>query len=126
MAGLSCTFLQMGATCDATRISLCSKLNRRDRVSGMIFNFPDQFVFNREIVRLKRDCPSCKHIRCILHGGIQVTKSAVIHNTNEMATPFITSPMSYGDPIYRVSNEVPLALLIGIIFELPSNAVDLS
>ena len=39
---------------------------------------------NRKIVRLKRDCSPCKHVRCILH-GIQVTKSAVIRNTNEMA-----------------------------------------
>ena len=39
-AGLSDTFLQMGAKCGATRISLCSKLNRLDRVSRMIFNYP--------------------------------------------------------------------------------------
>ena len=102
----------MGAKCGAILISLCSTLNRRDRVSGMIFSFPG-FVLNREIIRLKRDGPSCKHIRCILH-GIQITKSAVIRNTNEN-----------GAPIYRVSNELPLTLLLGILLELPSNAVDL-
>ena len=102
MAGLLSSFLPMEVKCGATLISLCSKLNRRDRVSGMIFNFFLWFVLNRKIVRLKRDRPLCKHIRCILH-GIQVTKSAVIRNTNEL----------------------PLALVPGILFELLGNAVDL-
>ena len=39
----------MGAKCGATRISLGSKLNRRDRVSGMIFNFLPDFC-------------SCQHV----------------------------------------------------------------
>ena len=33
-------FLQIGARCGAVVISLCSKLNRRDRMSEIIFNFP--------------------------------------------------------------------------------------
>ena len=33
-------FLQMGAKCGVTLISLCSKLNRRDTASGMMFIFP--------------------------------------------------------------------------------------
>ena len=43
-----------------------------------------------------------------------MTKSAVIRNINENDAP-----------IYMVSNELPLALLLGILLELPSNAVDL-
>ena len=42
---------------------------------------------------------------------------------------FVTSPLppilERLDPRYRISNEVPLALLRGILFELVSNAVKL-
>ena len=39
-AGVLGKFLQLGARYGATLISLCSTLNRRDRVSGIIFNLP--------------------------------------------------------------------------------------
>ena len=98
-------FLQMGAKCGAALLSLCSKLNRSDRVSGMIFNLPGL-------------CSTVKSYDC----------SAIAYRVSI----FDVSCMEYdslhkqsGDPRYSISNESPLALLRGILFELLSNDVDL-
>ena len=84
----------MGVKYDATIVSLCSKLNGRDRVSEMTFNLPDLFSTAKSY-----DCSMIVHRVSIFNVScteyIYISECVVIRRTNNFATPDIGCPMSY-------------------------------